>query len=196
VADLIGRGGWLTLARLTVQALEDEDRLLLAALDDDGRALHAETCAKLWQVGGRVAGAVEPPAECAEALRRQVEHLAGIRIKEIGERNNRFFEREMDKLDRWADDRKNSLELELKDLKGQINQVDRQARLAADLQGKLTFQRQKADLERQRKERQRKLYDAEDEIEARKEQLLAEVEQRLRQTVTTKELFTIRWEVV
>jgi F0F1-type ATP synthase membrane subunit b/b' len=122
--------------------------------------------------------------------------LAGIRIKEIGERNNRFFEREMDKLNRWADDRKNSLELELKDLKGQINQVDRQARLAADLQGKLTFQRQKADLERQRKERQRKLYDAEDEIEARKEQLLAEVEQRLRQTVTTKELFTIRWEVV
>ncbi len=117
-------------------------------------------------------------------------------MKEIELRNQTFFEREIDKLDRWADDRKTGLELELKELGIQIKQVDREARLAATLAEKVVLQRRKKELERLRKEKQRSLFEAQDEIEERKDGLLAAVETRLQQKVSTTELFTIRWEVV
>ena len=44
-------------------------------------------------------------------------------LAEIGERNSRFFEEQIDKLDRWADDLKNGLEMEIKDLNAEIKQV-------------------------------------------------------------------------
>jgi hypothetical protein len=102
----------------------------------------------------------------------------------------------MDKLDRWADDRKNSLELLLKDLKAKTGVAGRNARLASDLQSKVAFQREKKDLEAERRRKQLELNEAEDLIDAQKETLLSEVEGRLKQTVTTTELFTIAWEVV
>jgi adenine-specific DNA-methyltransferase len=88
------------------------------------------------------------------------------------------------------------LQLELKDLTSRINQLDREARLAGDLQSKLTLQKDKAVLERQRRTKQGELFEAEDEIEARRNALLGDVEQRLQQTIELTELFIIQWEVV
>ena len=46
-----------------------------------------------------------------------------------------------------------------------------------------------------RKRTQRELFDAQDDIESRKEKLLVEVEARLKQQIEKTELFTIAWEV-
>jgi hypothetical protein len=136
------------------------------------------------------------PAEMADALRAHLEHRRGVILAQIGERNNRFFEEQIDKLDRWADDLKNGLEMEIKELNARIKQAGKDAKLAPDLKGKLELQRAKKDLEALRARRQRALFDAQDEIEARKESLIAEVEGRLRQDVQVADVFTIGWEVV
>ncbi len=194
-AELVGRSGWLRLIRLTVQSLEDEDRLLFAALDADGKALHPDVAAKLFELGGEAVCLEQPPDEVAGALAAQTAHLRDQAAAQIAQRNSHFFEREIDKLDRWADDLKGGLELQVKELTVQIKQVERASRLAPDLAGKLSLQRQKGDLERQRKEKQRQLYDSEDEIDARRNALLGEVEGRMKQQATLTDLFTIAWEV-
>jgi superfamily II DNA or RNA helicase len=193
--DLLGASGWLTFVRLSVRSLEDEDRLLFAALDHAGRPLHPDVCAKLFQVGGVVLGPETPAPEIADGLHAHIEHLRAVALAEIAERNNHFFEREIDKLDRWADDLKNGLEVQLKDLNARIKQLTKDSRLAPVLEIKLVFQKEKRELEAQRKTRQRELYEAEDRIDARKEGLITEVESRLKQDAEAVELFTIRWEV-
>ena len=113
--------------------------------------------------------------------------------RSISERNARFFEAEAEKLDGWADDLKVALEREIKDIDRQIKEVKRAATLALTLEEKLAGQKQVRALESQRNGKRRALFDAQDEIDRRREQLIADIEGRLQQKVDSMELFTVRW---
>jgi hypothetical protein len=54
-----------------------------------------------------------------------------------------YFVEELDKIDRWSDDLKNGLELEIEALNREIREVDRQSRLQPSLKDKLVFQNRK-----------------------------------------------------
>lgn len=46
-----------------------------------------------------------------------------------------------------------------------------------------------------RSEKRRSLFDAQDEVDAKKEALIADIERRLEQRVELADVFTIRWRV-
>jgi hypothetical protein len=192
----VGRSGWLSVSRLTVSSLEEEDRLLFAVVDREGTPLLPEVGEKLFQVDGEVCGSAVIPPAAAATLRDRAEALRQEALAEIGQRNTRFFEEEVEKLDRWADDLKHGLEAELKELDTQIKQAKQAARLAADLEGKLAAQRMVRELEATRNKKRRELYEAQDEIDARRDELIANVEMRLKQVVAVRELFAVEWRVV
>ncbi|MFN3651644.1 MAG: SNF2-related protein [Armatimonadota bacterium] len=192
---LKGRSGWLTLARLTVSSLENEDRLLVAVMDDNGTWLHPDVGEKLFLVGGNVEGTAEPSAEVEAALQRRLAELETRALTEIQQRNSRFFDEEIEKLDRWADDLKHGLEVELKEVDAEIRQARKDAKLAPDLEGKLALHRTIRDLEARRAKKRRELYEAQDEIDGRKEELISGVEARLQQAVEVRVLFTLEWRI-
>ncbi|HOM83167.1 MAG TPA: SNF2-related protein [Armatimonadota bacterium] len=195
VEPLVGRSGYLTLTRLTVSALEDEDHLLFAACDDAGNLLHPEVCERLFHVPGLVSGEAQVPPPVDNTLQQRLHALQEETLARIGQRNARFFDDEVEKLDRWADDLKHGLETELKDLDFQIKQARKEARLADSLERKLALHRTIKDLETERTRKRRSLYEAQDDIDARKEALISKVEARLHRTTRTENIFTIRWHV-
>jgi hypothetical protein len=140
-----------------------------------------------------------PPLEVPEAAQRLLEQGTEARINllldDVMRRNNKFFEDEIEKIDKWADDRKQSLEIQLKELDAEIKGVMREARLAPDLQAKIELRRRASDLERARNRKRRELFDEQDKIENSKDEIITRVEARLKQTVTSKTLFDIRWAI-
>ncbi len=86
-----------------------------------------------------------------------------------------------------------ALEREIKDLDRQIKEAKRLATLIPTLEEKLAGQKQIKALESQRNSKRRALFDAQDEVDQRREQLISDIEGKLRQTVTDTEVFTIRW---
>jgi hypothetical protein len=50
-------------------------------------------------------------------------------------------------------------------------------------------------LEKQRHDKRRRLFEAQDEVDARQDDLIEEIEQRLQQRTEEVTLFTIRWRV-
>lgn len=195
IERLMGKAGWLTLRRLAVRALESEDHLLFAAVGEDGVVVDQETCEKLFEVEGSVAQSPAPPTSAMRILEERCQAVRTAVLTEIGERNSRFFEDEIDKLERWAEDLKDGLEQELKELDAEIKALKRQAKMQPDLEAKLALHRQAKDLEAQRSQKRRALYDAQDDIDRRKESLISEVEARLQQSVDEETLFTIGWQV-
>jgi len=193
---LKGRSGWLALARLTVSSLENEDRLLVAVLDEHRSVLHPDVGQKLFAVGGSVTGLAEPPVEVEAELQHRLQELQADALAEIQQRNSHFFDEEIEKLERWADDLKHGLEVELKELDTAIRQARKDSKLAVDLEGKLALHRAIKDLEGRRSKKRRELYEAQDEIDARKEDLISGVEARLRQRVQCEVSFRIHWTVV
>jgi len=113
--------------------------------------------------------------------------------QDISERNARFFEAEAEKLDGWADDLKVGLERELKELDRQIKEARRAAAAALTLEDKLAGQKQIKALESQRNQKRRSLFEAQDEVDRQREELIALIEGKLQQKTESILLFTIRW---
>ena len=105
-------------------------------------------------------------------------------------------EAEADKLDGWADDLKLALEREIKELDKQIKEVKRAATLAMTLEEKLVGQKQIKALEQQRNTKRRSLFDAQDEVDRRREELIAQIEKKLKQQVRRQDVFSLRWRIV
>jgi hypothetical protein len=112
------------------------------------------------------------------------------------DRNRDYFDTEMGKLDQWADDMKISLDKEIKDLDAEIKLRRSEALKMMNLEAKVAAQRSIKDLEKLRSEKRQHLFEAQDSIDGRKEELLTEIEGRLKQRIQSIELFTIKWKLI
>lgn len=188
--------GWLACTRLTMTALDAEDTLLLAAIDDVGSLLDDSQCRRLFDLPASSGPPSAVPAAVAAALDREI----GVRRHEVAEqttaRNSRWFDTEMDKLDRWAEDRRASLKAELADLDEDLKDAKRAARLAPTLPEKLERQRAVRGLETRRDEAWRAYDQASRDVDRQKDDLLDEIGRRLEQRMEQQQLFTLRWHVV
>ena len=117
-------------------------------------------------------------------------------LSKIAGRNTKFFDNEVEKLDKWADDIKESLELELKKLSKDIKTLKTEARKIVRLDEKVKAQRQIKDMEKKRNGMRLNLFKLQDEADERKEKLIEEIEGRLRQKIKTEDIFLIKWKVV
>lgn len=196
LGGLVGRWGWLAGTRLTLQALEIEDQLILTGMTDGGEWLDEGQCRRLFDLPGRqgqpvvVPGAVARQLDAAQAQRRQ-----GL-LEEATVRNGRWFDTEMEKLDHWAEDRRAALKAELTELDEALKEAKKAARLAPTLPEKLERQRATRKLESRRDEAWRAYDQASREVDQRKDALLDEISGRLEQRITEERLFVLRWQVV
>ena len=193
---LVGQEGSLRLSRLTVESLDQvEDHLIVAALADNGHPLDVEQASRLlrlpvwdWQTMNA------PPT--SESLASLTACQQEAILQSISRRNAAFFEAEANKLDGWAEDLKVGLEREIKELDRQIREARRAATAVPTLQEKLEAQKHVKSLEAHRNTRRRALFDAQDDIDRHREQLIAEIEGKLGQKTTLLELFSIRWKII
>ena len=197
---LRGRAGWLTVRLLTVQALEErEQHLIVAGVTDDGSALPEQDAEKLLrlpateQSAGLFATAV---ASTADALEQDATARKQALLREARQRQLRFFELEVQKLDCWADDLKFGLEQRIKDVDREIKDVRRSATVSPTLDEKLSWQKRQRDLEAERNRLRRDLFDRQDEVERQRSAVIEELEGRLAQRVDEQTLFTVGWELV
>ena len=100
------------------------------------------------------------------------------------------------RLDVWAEELKMSLERDVKDLDREIKEARRGAMAGLTLQEKLEGQKRVRSLEAARNQKRRSLFDAQDEIDERRGQLIAELEAKLEQNTEWQAVFVLRWRVV
>ncbi len=187
----LGQSGWLVCSRFTVQAFEAEDHILLAAVRDDGQLLDPAACKRLFDLPADAGQPILPVP--VSALDAQIVEQQEKVLDQIGERNNTWLDQEISKLDRWSEDMKFGLEQEIKELDQQIRETKREAKLEATLEGKVQLLRKVKDIESRRSDKRRDLFVAQVEVDARKEQMLSEIEARLKQTCSSKQIFAVRW---
>ena len=197
LGELVGKSGWLHVEKLSIDAFEQEDRLLIACFDEDGNEVFPDVAQHLFELyATEQVGAVIKPTKVINQYDGIIARQRAAIIEENALRNQNFFEEEMDKLDAWAEDMKMSLERELRDLDTEIKLLKGSAKKLGTLAEKVRAQRAIKDLEHRRAEKRQNLFTAQDEVDARKEDLLSSVEKMLNQKVEQKDLFTIKWRII
>ena len=190
----IGKAGWLTLSLFSIESLDQaEDHLIFAASTDKGEILAEELAARLFTMPGSLVKHIQDPPPVLLETHLQQRRTAIQR--NVSERNARFFAAEADKLDGWADDLKAGLEREIKELDRQIKEVRRATNTALTLEEKLAGQKQIKVSESQRNQKRRSLFEAQDEVDRQRDELIAQIEGKLQQQVNSISLFTMRWMV-
>ncbi len=185
------RSGWLTCARFTLSGFETEDHILLSGVLDNGQPLEPVACKRLFDLEGKLGQPLllEPPDVLAAELDKEQQRVLG----DLEARNGKWLDSEIEKLDRWTEDLKFGLEQEIKDLDKEIREARRESVAAAGLQHKLEHQRRLKDLTTARNQRRKDLFIAQDEVEARRETLIVDIEGKLKQKQELIQLFVIRW---
>jgi DNA repair ATPase RecN len=138
----------------------------------------------------------EAPATLTKLLSDAIALQQTHAINEVGQRNANYFETELDKLDNWGEDRRNSLKVVLKELDQQIKEVKKQARLAPNLPDKLKLEKERKKLEAERDTAWKEYDWAAKEIEQNKDQLIDKVEKRLKQNLKDEQLFNFKWTLI
>jgi superfamily II DNA or RNA helicase len=188
---LPSRSGWLACSRFTLNGFETEDHILLSGVLDNGQPLESSACKRLFDLEGEPGQPLllELPDSLSSEMTKEQQRVLG----DLEERNSKWLDSEIEKLDRWTEDLKYGLEQEIKDLDKEIRETKRQAKIEVALESKLPLHRRAKELEADRSGKRRDLFNAQDEIDARKESLISEIESRLQKNADVDVLFVCRW---
>ena len=198
IEALRGKAGYLILTRLTIHSYEREERMLFSGFDEAGVSLDQETIEKLFSCAGRTTGDGEAviPAALKQRLEEEAQRHTQATVSRSLEQNNKHFNEARDNLEKWADDMVLLAEKALLATKEQIKALRRQARQAKTLSEQREIQEKIQKLERQQRRQRQEIFNTEDEIIEKRDQLINSLECRLAQRTEAETLFTIRWAVM
>ncbi len=199
VQALKGKSGWLALEQLVIEAADAEEHLLFSGFDDAGQGITQEEFENLFLVAGSTQNArpgLPLPATVAGKLdAATARHADGVAAQAL-ERNSVHFNEAREQLYKWAEDMELAAQKELQQTKEQIKALNRDARKAVTLEEQDAIQRKIQDLEKKKRRQRQQIFDVEDEIEHKRDCLIAELEKKIAQKLSRQRLFTIRWSVI
>ena len=190
---LVGQTGTLLARKISITSLETEDHIIVAAQTDAGETLDAEQARRLFNLPGSTVASTSAPNEQIEEVYQKLRKTI---IADITDRNGKFFDEEMDKLDRWASDKRTSQKEQLREYDDEITSMKKESRTARNLQEKIEIRKKVQKLEAKREEAWKEYDKASKEIETQKDGLIDKVESRLEQGMTETTLFKVRWSLV
>lgn len=194
--ELVGTGGYMMVKKISIDSFEQEDHLVIACLKQDGSYVYPDIAERMLSLPAEIIGNEAIDNSIQEKLKEKISEIQNEIVADSAERNSKFFDEEMDKLDNWADDMKLGLEKEISDLDQEIRLRKSEAKKITRLDEKVSAQRAIKELEKKRTEKRQNLYEAQDEIDEKKDMLLDKIEKMLKQKVSWKNLFTIKWRVI
>jgi len=193
----IGKSGYMIGNVLSITTFEEEEIIQLFAVTDEQTILDKQLCERFFSLPANIVEQQhEAPATLTKLLSDAIALQQTNSIDEVGQRNANYFETELDKLDNWGEDRRNSLKVVLKELDQQIKEVKKQARLAPNLPDKLKLEKERKKLEAERDTAWKEYDGAAKEIEQNKDQLIDKVEKRLKQNLKDEQLFNFKWSLI
>lgn len=192
---LSGKSGWLRLSTIEVNSFEVTDHLVFVGFTDDGHALAQDQAARILELHGVDFGLSTATLNEKQFKKMAEEIMQGVRI-ELKNKDARFMQTEVNKLNRWAEDRIYMVEKDLKDTKLRIKELNRQATQTAEPIEQLTIQKKLRDLEKKQRKQRQHIFDAEDQINNQRDSMIDEIEKRMQRSFKEQHIFTIRWKLI
>jgi superfamily II DNA or RNA helicase len=190
---LVGRSGSAVVDHLRLDGEDVEDHLLMAARTDDGVELTGDQIRRLLDLPACVT-AIQS-ANVPDSVVASVNRRAAETLQAISEKQGQWFDEEMDKLDRWAEDKRTALRIDLREHDDTLKSLKRDARQAPSLPEKLAIQKRIKQTEASREEAWRAYDNEARTVEQAKDVIIDDVEARLAYTHTIRRVLTIRFTV-
>lgn len=189
------KSGKLMLSKVTIgDDSVPEDHLVISCVDDLGNTIEQDTARRLFNLNARAYDINEPfnPGKLEEIFESQKAKI----LCQNAQNAEKEFDAEVEKLESWSSDRKNALEIKLKEMDKKIRELKKTSRQPHTLEEKIELQRQQKTLDTERMNMRRKLFEAQDAIDAERDKLIKNAEKSLQKPVRSQIIFAIDWRIV
>lgn len=193
--ELKGAKGLIKISNLAVTSeIEEHDTLIMTGLTKENKILTEQNIRDLFNASVQVDKFSKLDAT---SLEKQHQKNKKEKLDYLEKTDAAFMQREFTKFENWADDKIRALELDLKEERQKLRDLEREQHkeniLAAeliDLQDKISKIKRKYNRLRQ------EIYDREDEINNQRDSMIAEAKGKLTRTIKEEELFTVSFEII
>lgn len=193
LAQYLGQSGWLWIDKLGFYGEnQTEEQLVFIARTDTGEWLDEDFCRKLLGVSAQILpNLVDLPDDLSA---NATQAINGMTAKHT-ETQTVLLKQESDRLDKWAEDKIKAAQEAIDEVSDKIKQVRREKNQASNLDQLADFEKQLQNLEKKRRQLRSSIFDAEDEINEKRDELFNSIKEQLKQQSKVKHLFAVRWEI-
>ncbi|WP_282629628.1 SNF2-related protein [Empedobacter sedimenti] len=195
VSNLKSKSGVLRVSNLEVSSeIESHSVLLFSGITTENEVLNDDICRFILGLNSTINDTFKGDLDAIEKFHAKVK---AERLKYLEDTDAALMQREFKKFHNWADDKIFELESELKEAKKEEKEIDKAA-MQEGLSGAeaLAMQEKLAKAKKKVSRLKREMFDREEEIEAERDQMIAEAKNKLNRTITEEEVFTISFELI
>ena len=191
---LLGTSGTAQVHKLSVRGSDDQDHIIIAARTEFGEILPEAAARRLFDLPVR--DVKETPFTSPPELTEVIRSAEASILQDVQQRKSDWMIEESKKLEGWADDLVAAAEKELVDAKNRERDLKREMRKSNDPKRQHEIQTEIQTIERSKRRLRQNIFEVEDEIYAKRDAMIADIEARLEQTVERTSLFEIKWSII
>lgn len=195
ISKLKSKSGIIRVSNLEVSSeIESHSVLLFSGITDENEVLNDDICRFILGLDSTINDSFKGDLDTIDKHHSIIKQE---RLKYLEDTDAALMQREFKKFHNWADDKIFELESELKEAKKEEKEIDKLA-MQDGLSGAeaLAMQEKLAKAKKKVSRLKREMFDREEEIEAERDQMIAEAKSKLNRTITEEEVFTISFELI
>lgn len=195
VKNLVSKQGVLRVSKVSIGSIEEKrERLILTGITSSGEIIHPETVERLLQLPILGEYSMQIADSMAELDSLDNKYLQAF-ITDVERDNEIYYAEEVEKLERWAEDKRVALDIKIKQLDQDIKQARKTSRSLSSLQDKMNAKRALKSLERERDQVMLNYHEEKKLIEHEEDILLERIEEKLATEISFKKIFEASWEL-
>lgn len=193
--QLRGNKGLMKISNLAVSSeIEQHDTLILTGVTKDKKVLTEQSLRDLMNITIRTEGFAK---QGLEELEKQHQKNKKDKLDYLEKTDAAYMQREFTKFEHWADDKIRALEIDLKEERTKLRELEREQHkeniLAEEL---IELQEKISKIKRKYNRLRQEIYDREDEINEQRDNMIKDAKGKLTRTIKEEELFTVSFEII
>lgn len=189
-----GQSGWLWVDKVGFYGeKQTHEEIVFTACTEQGEWLDDDFCQKLL---GIEAQSDETNIAVPENLANNAQQAITSLTARHSENQSILLKQESQRMDKWAEDKIKASEQEIADIDEKIKQIKCDKNQARNLAELAQMENELKNTEKQRRRLRQSLFDVQDEIEEKRDELFEKIQSQLKQQMKVKHLFVVEWNIV
>lgn len=191
-----GKRGILTVNKLLISSFEEEENIFINGIWEDGTRIEDDVLEKLLRIDMKeqyVERLSDSPL--IGALMQDVKVHTEQLLKSSQEANNALLQDEIKRINAWADDKIQSTQLSVENMREQRKMLQKESDQATNMAEKEEIENQIQKLTRKIKQSWMMLADAEEEVEEERKKLIDNIRKENMKEWRNEHIFTVTFEI-
>lgn len=195
VENLKGKKGILKLCNYNINSFDEENYLFFSGRLEDGTYLSDELIQKIFRLSSS-----EEYVSVVNTLLEKVDDDIKVYsdkiFNESTEKNNEFLNNEITKINNWAEDKIQAIELDVELMREQRKELRKQSDLSTNATDKVRIEEEIAKLTEKISKKWMELSENEEAVEAQRNKMVMSIKKESMKTSELKTIFTVEFEVI